>query len=150
MPTLKTCLIILSLSLLGACASSNSGSTYSRGETRQAQTVKLGTVESVRIVKIEGTKTPVGTATGAVVGGVLGSELGGGKGKVVTTVLGAVAGGVAGSAAEEVITKKDGLEITVKLDDGRLIAITQDADEQFRSGDRVRVLENNGTARVSH
>ena len=53
---------------LGACASSNSGGGYSRGQTRQVQTVKMGTVESVRLVKIEGTGSPVGTGAGAVIG----------------------------------------------------------------------------------
>jgi outer membrane lipoprotein SlyB len=142
--------VLALIALLGACASSTSGSAYSRSQTRQAQTVQMGSVESVRIVKIEGTKTPVGTATGAVVGGVLGNELGGGRGNIVTTVLGAVAGGVAGSAAEEGITRKDGLEITVKLDSGGLIAITQEADEQFRQGDRVRVLQGGDATRVTH
>ena len=59
--------------LLAACASSNSGGAYTRTQTRQVQTVKMGTVESVRLVKIEGTKSPIGTGTGAVVGGVAGS-----------------------------------------------------------------------------
>lgn len=136
--------------LLSACASSKSGDVYTREQTRQVQTVKMGLVESVRTVKIEGTKTPVGTATGAVVGGVAGSTMGGGKGRVITSVLGAVAGGLAGSAAEEGLMRKDGIEITVKLDSGGMIAIVQEATEEFHAGDRVRVLEGGGTTRVTH
>ena len=56
--------------LLGACASSNSGGVYSREEARKVQTVRMGVVESVRSVKLEGTKTPIGAAAGAAVGGV--------------------------------------------------------------------------------
>ena len=63
--------------LMGACASSNSGGVYQRGEARQIQTVKTGVVESVRQVKLEGTKTPIGGGAGAVVGGVAGSTVGG-------------------------------------------------------------------------
>ena len=74
---------------LGACASSNSGGAYTRGQTRQVQTVKMGTVESVRLVKIEGTGSPVGTGAGAVIGGVAGNSMGGGRGRAITTVLGA-------------------------------------------------------------
>jgi len=48
------------------------------------------------------------------------------------------------------VTRQKGVEITVKLDSGRLIAITQAADEVFRVGDRVRVLSGGGTTRVSH
>ncbi len=150
MNKLQTYFVIIISVLLASCASSNSCSAYSRSQTRSAQTVKMGIVESVRSVKIEGTKTPVGTTAGAVVGGVAGSTIGGGKGKIVTGVLGAVAGGLAGSAAEEAITRKDGLEITVKLDSGAMFAITQEADEQFHPGERIRVLEGGGVTRVSH
>jgi outer membrane lipoprotein SlyB len=136
--------------LLAACASSNSGGAYTRTQTRQVQTVQMGVVESVRQVKIEGTPGAVGTATGAVIGGVAGSTIGGGKGKTIATVVGAVAGGLAGAAAEEGLTRKDGVEITVKLDAGELIAVTQEADELFHPGERVRVLEGGGVTRVSH
>ena len=45
---------------------------------------------------------------------------------------------------------KDGLEITIKLDSGQIIAVTQEADEQVRAGERVRVLSGSGVTRVSH
>lgn len=148
--TFRTLTALCLIGFLAACASSNSGGAYTRSQTRQVQTVTMGVVESVRLVRIEGTGSGVGTATGAVVGGVAGSTLGGGRGKVLTTVIGAVAGGLAGSAAEEGMTRTDGLEITVKLDSGSMLAITQEADEQFHAGDRVRVLEGGGVTRVSH
>lgn len=140
----------VSVAVLGGCASSMSGGAYTRDQARQVQEVKMAVVESVRHVKIEGTKTPVGTGAGAVIGGIAGSNVGAGKGSTVAAILGAVAGGMAGSALEEGVTGKDGLEITVKLENGRLIAITQEADEQFRVGDRVRVLSGGGVTRVSH
>ena len=44
-----------------------------------------------------------------------------------------------------------GLEITVQLDNGRMLAVTQAADEPFYPGDRVRVLTGyDGTTRVAH
>lgn len=135
---------------LVACASSNSGSVYSRDDARKVQTVKTGVVESVRQVKLEGTKSPVGTAAGAVVGGVAGSTIGHGKGSAIAAVIGAVAGGLAGSAIEEGVTRKDALEITVKIDGGALVAIVQESDEQFKAGDKVRLIENGETTRVSH
>ena len=136
--------------LLAACASSNSGSVYSRDEARKVQTVKTGVVESVRPVKLEGTKSPVGTIAGGAVGGIAGSSIGGGRGSAIAAVIGAVVGGLAGSAAEEGITRKDGLEITVKLDGGGMIAIVQEADDMFKAGEKVRIVENGGTSRVSH
>ena len=136
--------------LVSACASGVGGETYSREQTRIVQEVRMGVVEAIREVKIEGTKSGVGSMAGAAVGGVAGSEIGHGKGAVIGSILGAVAGGVTGAAAEEGTTRQKGLEITVKLDEGRTIAIVQAADEQFKVGDRVRILSGGGTTRVSH
>jgi outer membrane lipoprotein SlyB len=135
---------------LAACASSNSGSVYKRDDARKVQTVKTGVVESVRAVKLEGTKSPVGTVAGGAVGGIAGSAIGHGRGSAIAAVIGAVAGGIAGSAVEEGVTRKDGLEITVKLDGGSMIAIVQEADEEFHPGDKVRIVENADTSRVTH
>lgn len=134
----------------GGCASTSSGSVYSGGQARQEQTVRLGVVESVRQVSIEGSRSGVGTMAGGVAGGVAGSNVGGGKGSTIGSILGAVAGGVAGNAIEQGVTKKQGLEITVKLDNGELRAITQEADEAFRPGERVRLLSAGGVTRVTH
>ena len=139
-----------SVAVLGGCAPSMSGGAYSREQARQVQEVKMGVVESVRQVKIEGTKSPVGTGAGAVIGGIAGSNVGQGKGSTVATILGAVAGGLGGSMIEEGVMSKNGLEITIKLENGHLIAVTQEADEQFSVGERVRVLSGGGVTRISH
>ncbi len=135
---------------LAGCASGLSGSTYTRDQARQVEDVRMATVESVREVLIEGTKSSVGTAAGAIVGGIAGSNVGEGKGSAVGTVLGTVAGGVVGSAIEEGATRQPATEITVRFDDGKLIAVTQAGDEKFRPGDRVRVLTGSGVTRISH
>ena len=136
--------------LLTGCASSTSGQVYSRGQVRQSQTVQMGTVESVRPVQIEGTKSGVGAVGGAVAGGFAGSTIGGGRGSTLAAVGGALAGAAAGSYAEEKMTNANGLEITVKLDSGGLIAVVQEADHPFYPGDRVRVLTaGDGSTRVT-
>ena len=141
---------LMAIALLGACASGVGGGDYSRDDTRREQTVRLGVVDSVREVKIDGTRSGVGAGAGAVVGGVAGSTVGQGRGATVGAVLGSVAGGVAGQAAEQSATRQTGLEITILLDGGRLIAVTQAADETFKPGDRVRVLSDGATSRVTH
>lgn len=150
--TRRTAAVTAALAVLAlvGCASSQSGSSYSRTQTRGEMTVRMGVVESVRQVTIEGSNTPVGTVAGGVIGGIAGSNVGGGRGSTVGSILGAVAGGVAGSAIEEHATKKQGIEITVKLDGGQYVAITQEADEQFHPGERVRILSGQGVSRVSH
>lgn len=143
-----TTVLLLSLAISG-CASSLSGSAYNRDQARGEMSVRLGVVEGVRHVNIEGTKSPVGGLAGSVVGGVAGSHLGRGSGSTVGAIFGAVAGGLAGSAIEEGVTRQNGLEITVRLESGQLIAVTQAADEEFRVGERVRVLSGRGATRVS-
>jgi outer membrane lipoprotein SlyB len=143
-------LIFLSLVVLAGCASTQSGEVYSRDQARREQTVRLATVESVREVKMEGTKSPVGTIAGAAVGGIAGSTFGGGKGSAVAAVIGAVAGGLAGAAIEEGVTRRMALEITVKADNGQVIAIVQEGDPlEFRPGDRVRIVSNHGESRIT-
>lgn len=149
-PILAIAVLAAASPLLFGCASGTGGKDYSREQTRVVQEVQMGVVEAVREVNIEGTKSPVGAGAGAVVGGVAGSTVGGGKGSVVGAAVGAVLGGLGGAAAEEAITRNKGVEITVKLDSGRLIAVTQTADESFQVGDRVRILTGSGTTRVSH
>jgi outer membrane lipoprotein SlyB len=142
--------VLLLPALLAGCASGQGSGDYERKETRRVYEVKMGVVESVRTVKMEGTDSNVGTVAGGVVGGVAGSGVGGGKGSAIGAVLGAVAGGLAGKAVEEVATRKTALEIVVRLDSGRTIAIVQeDAGEDFARGDRVRILESGGQARVT-
>ena len=61
-----------------------------------------------------------------------------------------MAGGLAGNAAEQVLTKADGLEITVRLENGNVMAIVQEqSEQQFQVGQRVRVVQLNGAYRVS-
>ncbi len=147
---LSPALLVAAIVLLAGCASGTGGKDYSRAQTRSPQEVQMGIVETVRAVNIEGTKTPIGAGAGAVIGGVAGSTVGSGRGSAVGAAVGAVLGGLGGAAAEEGITREKGVEITVKLDSGRLIAITQAADETFQVGDRVRILTGGGTTRVSH
>lgn len=137
--------------IIAACAESRSGSVYTRDQARTAMTVLNGTVTDVRPVQIEGTKTPVGVIAGGAGGAALGSTIGGGSGRTVATVLGGLAGAAGGAIAEEQLTKKDGLEITVQLTGGETIAVVQEADEQFSVGEAVRVLKSpDGTTRVRH
>ena len=148
---LTAAFVALSLTL-GGCVSNLSGDSYSRDEARKVQTVRLGTIEMLRPVKIEGTKTPIGAGAGAVVGGIGGSTIGGGRGAAVAAVIGAVAGGLLGAMTEEGLTRAQGVEITVREDDGTLRAYVQQVQENevFRVGERVRIMTVDDTSRVAH
>jgi len=153
---MKPVLLIASLTAvtlaLGGCASSQTGDTYSRAEARTVQTVRMGSIVTLRPVRIEGTKTAIGAGAGSIVGGVAGSGVGSGRGSAVAAVIGAVTGGLLGAAAEEGLTRTQGVEITVREDDGSMRAYVQavEPNEVFRVGERVRILTVNGTSRVAH
>ena len=146
---LTIALIAFVSTLLAGCATSRSGDVYSREEALREQSVRLATVESVRPVTIQGTRSGIGAAAGGVVGGVAGSGVGHGKGSTIAGVLGAVGGGVAGQAIEEGTTRKPGVEITVRLQNGELRAVVQEETDKFVVGQKVRLLTANGVTRVS-
>ena len=137
---------------LGACAvAPNSASVYTARQAQNEQIVRLATVESVREVAIVKGNTGTGAMTGAALGGIAaGSNVGNGNGSAVAGIIGAVAGGIIGQHVEQNMQTRKGLEITVKLDNGEMRAITQDADEAFAPGERVRLLSSGHTTRVTH
>ncbi len=138
-------------SFLAGCATPpESGNVYNSYQTMHEQSVRMGTVESVRTVTIASPESGVGTMTGAALGGLGGSEIGGGKGSWATGIAGAVAGGLIGQKVEQGAGKRAGFEITVQLDGGGLVAITQPADEMFRPGERVRLVSDGYMTRVTH
>jgi outer membrane lipoprotein SlyB len=141
----------LSALLLGGCAY-NAGSRDYRGyQVMGEQSVRFGVVESVREVRINPGPTGVGTAGGAVLGGIAGSNVGGGSGQVAGAIGGAILGGILGSHIEKSANERPGVEITVLLDSGQYVAVVQEADEQFRPGDRVRVVGGgHGGTRITH
>ena len=147
--------IFLGISLvcfsLTGCVSGLEGSSYSRSEARQIQQVEFGAVLSTKPVIIEGQRTDWGELSGVIIGGIAGSSVGEGKGQQIATTLGAIGGAVAASVVEEKATRVQGLELTVKMDSGKILSIVQEVEEinQFQKGQRVRVLMQGSLARVS-
>ncbi len=155
MRKLITLLVAAGLSamlLLGGCAPKVGGSDYKASDSGTMQNVNYGTVVDVRVVEINddrGVNQTLGTVGGGVAGGVLGSLVGGGSGRTLATVGGAVLGAAAGYAGSELLTNQDGYEVTVELDAGGTVVVTQGADIAFSPGQRVKVLSGGGApARV--
>ncbi len=142
-------LICLLLVMFAAgCQTSQGGKTYSPHQAQRAMTVYYGTVLHVADVQIESQQTGAGAVIGGVVGGIAGSTVGGGRGQKLATTGGALAGAAAGSAVESARATKPGLEIEVELDDGRIMVIVQEKDDEFAVGDRVRLIQSGATYRV--
>ncbi len=137
---------------LVACAPAQRGDVYQYRQGMRAQTVEMGVVESVRYVQLGAPNTGVGTVGGAALGGIAGSTIGGGgRANAAGAIAGAIIGGVVGNAVENNANQRNGIEITVRLDSGQLIAVPQESSgENFRPGDRVRVLSDGRTTRVTY
>jgi outer membrane lipoprotein SlyB len=144
---------VLAASLLAGCASTpgDDDADARRAPQQQAEQKDYpGVVESVREIEMEGERLGVAPMAGAVIGGTVGGSVGSGRGATVGAVIGSVAGAVAGEAAAQAGTRP-GLEITVRLDAGRVIAVTQPVGkESFKPGERVRVVSDGRTALVTH
>lgn len=139
--------------LFSSCAQqSHTGDTYSRAEVGRAQTVKSGKITSIRHVVIQG-DTQAGTILGGVGGALLGREIGSGRAAhTAGGIGGALAGAAIGSHAQKAVGTRQGIQITVKLNNGRSLSVTQEKNprEAFHVGDRVNIHQNGYKTRVSH
>jgi outer membrane lipoprotein SlyB len=136
--------------LVSGCAKpSASANVYNYNQTQRDQIVRNGTVINVRPITIQSEQTSGGGAiAGGAVGGVAGSTIGGGTGRTLAVIGGAILGALAGNAIEEKIDKKDGLEISVRLDNGETRVIAQEADLPIMMNQRVQVVSGAGPTRV--
>jgi outer membrane lipoprotein SlyB len=144
--------VLIAALALGACAPKVGQADYNASSVRGIQHIHYGTVLSVRKVHIadnSGTMTTLGTLGGGVAGGVLGSLFGHGSGRVVAATAGALAGALLGYGGATALSGQDGYEITVHMDNGEMIAVTQGTDAVFHAGERVKVLSGSSGARVT-
>lgn len=155
-----TMLFALSLAFLTGCAQMplnlgarypSSASMYSPQQTQQLQTVQVGTVLSIRPVSItadSATTVPVGVV-GAAAGGLLGSKVGRGNGRRAMAAVSGIAGYVAASHAAQTAFQQRGNQITVKMDNGQMVAVTQAGDTEVALGQRVQIVGGNWFGQVA-
>lgn len=111
--------------------------------------VNYGYVEAVEVVPGEekrgvlGSGVGIGAIGGAIAGGVLGNQVGHGAGRAAATVGGAVAGGVIGNEIEKRVGDRNNsptmYRFRVRMNDGSYQTFTQEAHDNIRPGDRVRI-----------
>ncbi|EPN0013277.1 glycine zipper 2TM domain-containing protein, partial [Vibrio parahaemolyticus] len=90
------------------------------------------------------------TIAGAAVGGILGSKIGGGSGSDIAAIGGGLLGGYAGSKAAEATAKRNGVNLTIRLEDGKIISVVQEANPNmiFQPGQAVQINMSGNDARV--
>jgi outer membrane lipoprotein SlyB len=136
-------LFILAL-LLAGCA----GSKHGIGANDPAkQIVKLGVIESVAPIEMDASSN-AGSMAGSIFGQVGGANSGTGRGSVVGSVFGTVLGGTLGHQAG--ISTRHGLELWVKVDNEEQSTYVMQPGKanDFRVGDRVRIVRIKGSTRV--
>jgi outer membrane lipoprotein SlyB len=141
---------LLLLGVLAGCASR--GTMYSRNDAGKPWSVQEATVVQVTEATIEGRdQGQIGTIGGGFIGHSVGHSIGHGAGSSIGGAVGAVAGAIIGQAAEKKATEKRAWEILVELEGGaETLAIVQPADENFSTGEKVRVYtRSDGAARVA-
>ncbi|WP_459925625.1 outer membrane lipoprotein [Desulfatiferula olefinivorans] len=138
------------LAIVSGCQPTSMGSkTYRQGQAQSAMEVYYATILRVSDVTIQHEETGGGAMAGGVAGGIVGSTMGGGRGSKLAAVGGALAGAAVGSAAERAGKTRPGLEIELETDDGRILVVVQEKDDDFTVGDRVRLLKSaDGKMRV--
>jgi outer membrane lipoprotein SlyB len=152
MKTKMPLLVVMSAATLAtvSCTFPSSRRTVRASQANVLQRVDTGIITSVREVTIEGQRTQLGMYGGGLMGGAAASGIGHGVGSAIATATGAVGGAVVGQASEEALTRKRAQEITVRLDDGSSVVITQQVESGlFQDGDRVRIINGGGEARVA-
>lgn len=121
-------LLCIALATAAGCVSQPNGSSYIQPEAGWVETVQHGTIVSLRPVRIQGSRSCAGEAAGAVASGIAASGVNSGRTGLVESVIG------------------------IKMDDGHQISVVQalDLNEQFKVGEKVRVLYSGSRACVAH
>lgn len=130
--------VALVVSMVAGCTFPSSAPLVSKSAVGNVQVLDFGRVVATRDVVVDGEKTLLGISGGAAAhpGGYSAAS----TGEVVAQAAAAVVGAVAGSAIEEAVTREKAQELTIELDDGRVVVIIQEVpDGRFQQGDRVQV-----------
>ena len=116
-------LLLMASPLAGGCTPRVGGNDYVVSGAQGSYDVEYGTVVSFRHVRIN-------------------NESSG-------TVVGALGGAALGAAGANNMGNQNGVEVVVKLDSGRTLAVVQGADMTFTPGQAVMVMRGNGKTRVA-
>ena len=153
-----SCLVAFALTaLLGlvaalpASAQGWGSGDYGTGEARRASSVEQGVVVHARLVSIGVEASTSSRVVGGAVGGAFCARLTGNVGDWAVRGALSVACAAGGERLANRVSaeRREALEVIVKLDDGRLISVTQEfGSEALQPGDRVFVIRGGTADRV--
>ena len=117
-------------------------------QNMQGNYAEYGRISNIEILRSQGqTQVPgLGAVIGGAAGGLVGSQIGGGTGRTAATVVGVVGGAIAGNAIEKNRSAGAGgpetYRVSVQLDNGSTRAYEVPSPGDLRTGDRVRIQNN--------
>ncbi|WP_168788850.1 hypothetical protein [Paraburkholderia aromaticivorans] len=149
---------IFSLALVASltgCAVGDFGSpnVYQQYDVARAGSLESCTVLRTRLVVIDANpgNSVVGTAVGVLGGVLLGSQVKGRRhGHSLTVLALGLAGGMIGQGIALAASRQDGLELAVRMTDGRVLVVVQPANQAFMPGERVYLVSSYSGLRITH
>jgi len=133
--------------VLAGCSTNAPVTNNTVGSVKKEQvvTVRQGTVTAVKDVAIQGRSSGAGSTVGSITGSLIGSTV-----PVAGSIIGSLLGSAVGGEAEKTATKQAALEITLQLEGGDKVVVTQLAETKFKPGDKVKLTMTDNKAQVSH
>lgn len=140
---------LVALAVSGCASTGNYSSSTSANSISSASGICADCGTVARIMVLDSGRTAP-TASGAVLGGLVGAvagheisdHTGGSRGnKNISAAAGAVAGALAGNKIQQNTTGAS-YDITVRMDDGRIVVVNQKSVEGLGQNSRVRVSGN--------
>lgn len=121
--------------------------SISKYQAGKIETVLIGTILQLESVIIEGDRD-LGASAGAAVGADLGSD--NDKAPVAAGVIGALIGSAVGAEIGSKVNEKRAIELTIELDNGKIISIVQEVSEKysFFESQKVKIVKSNYRSRV--
>ena len=144
-------LLFLSLSffLISCSNMSLTPEVVRKSDVQKQQYVVIGTIVDLNDVVIEGERE-TGAAAGALIGGTVGKEVTDSEPESdIATVVGGLLGSAIGAEIGSNLTKKEGIEILIETNGGRMVSIIQEVGKyNFKVNQKVRIIKRNGKSRV--
>ena len=120
-----------------------------KSDAQKQQYVTIGTIIDVTNVVIEGDRE-AGSAAGALIGASAGRNVTDSEPESdIATIIGGLAGSAVGAEIGSKLTKKDGVELLIETNGGRMVSIIQEVGKYTYVPDqKVRIIKRNGKSRV--
>ena len=120
-----------------------------KSDAQKQQYVTIGTIIDVTNVVIEGDRE-AGSAAGAVIGAATGKNATDSEPESdIAAIIGGLVGSAVGAEIGSKLTKKDGVELLIETNGGRMVSIIQEVGKySYVPDQKVRIIKRNGKSRV--